>query len=83
MLLQNKGTNPQNRNVDGGKDAGDEDVNAGGDGYDKGNGDVVGDGNCDGYDVGEDICEADDDGDDECNGYIDGDVEHDVKFYKR
>ena len=71
MLRQNKCIIPQTRNGDGGKDTREENVNACGDGYDKGNGDVVGDEDGDGDDVGEDICEADEDGDDEGDGYID------------
>ena len=85
MLWQNKGTNPQNRNGDGGKDSGEEDGNAGGDGYANGKG--VGDG----YDVGEDNCEGDggdveddvkDDGDVyvEDIWYIDRDVEDGIKY---
>ena len=60
MLWQNKGTNPQNRNGEGGKDDREEDVNSGSVGYDKGKWDVVGDG----YDVGKDNCEGDEYGDD-------------------
>ena len=51
MLRQNKCIIPQTRNGDGGKDTREENVNACGDGCDKG--DVTGDGNGDGDDVGE------------------------------